>query len=190
VTRLGEFSPFGRLFTLAFFKIQLSSLVNLGPTIFHYKRFLLKRTKYGLDFILGHFLQGFGGFEIPYPRYQRCINPGTQLHICIRWCRWETPSKSQNMIFSRKVLLIRSNKDGNFLCIFILFLKNAKFLRIEPFLNDYSKEMLTTCHFFCLFLSTRVKSVLRVKSHSFWVRHFNYVSQYSQWIVPPTESDK
>jgi hypothetical protein len=53
VTRFGEFSPLGRLYTLGhFFKTSLSSQ-NFGDTLFPRKSFVVKLTKYSLGFILG-----------------------------------------------------------------------------------------------------------------------------------------
>jgi hypothetical protein len=64
VTRLGEFSPVGLLFTMVFFKIIF--LYNIFGYFFHKKPVinLVILTKYGSGYILGDFFKKASGHPV------------------------------------------------------------------------------------------------------------------------------
>jgi hypothetical protein len=56
VTGLGEFSPFGRSFTLGSFFVNYKSGQNFGAAFYRRKRYAIILAKNGLGCILGDFL--------------------------------------------------------------------------------------------------------------------------------------
>jgi hypothetical protein len=56
MARLGEFAPFGRLFTLGrFSKIYIRSNTNFSATVFHSKRYvLIRQIRFGRFFSQTH----------------------------------------------------------------------------------------------------------------------------------------